>query len=363
MNCNSGHVNFKVYNDCDCDCKEEVDKSSFLTENKFGQVDIIFLIDSSSSMDALLWVEYKLFLTRLFMTLPISKNEIRIGIIQFATTASVLSSITFNVTNLLSTVSNMVNTNNGTRSYGHLGINLALAEFANTTNSRTTFFPKIIISLSDGAWNGNYSDINISTAAAINNGVQLTFILKDSFWGSLGAMPIKSLYTYQPYYIATNNTFETDFYKIVTFISVLSFLPITNLSRYSGIGGFPISFGGNVSGTDNVLQYNLPSTLFASTTLNSSLNTISNGFIIPYSCILFSASGYSSIASSTATATIHINGSSTPLTTIPEGNFTNTGYKTLTLKSNNRSILAGSLIEIRVNIAAIGNCQINLHIA
>jgi len=357
MNCN---LNFKVYNDCDC---KEVNEFSFLTENKFGQVDIIFLIDSSSSMNVLLWSEYKLFLTSLFMTLPISENQIRIGIIQFATTASVASSITFNVTNLLSTVSNMVNTNNGTRSHGHLGIDLALQEFANTTNSRTKFFPKIIISLSDGVWNGNYSDQNISIVAAINKGVQLTFILKDSFLGSLGVFPVNSLYTYQPYYIAENNTFETDFYKIVTFISVLSFLPITNLSRYSGIGGFPISFGGNVSGIGNVLQYNLPSTLFASTTLNSSLNTISNGFIIPYSCILFSASGYSSIASSTATATIHINGSATPLTTITAGNFTNIGYKTLSLRSSDKSILAGSLIEIKVNIAVIGNCQINLHIA
>jgi hypothetical protein len=355
--------NFKVYNDCDC--KEvEVNNSSFLTENKFGQVDIIFLIDSSSSMNALLWAEYKLFLTRLFMTLPISKNEIRIGIIQFATTASVVSSITFNVTNLLSTVSNMVNTNNGTRSNGHLGINLALAEFANTDISRSTFFPKIIISLSDGGWTWtNYSDQKTSIAAAINQGVQLTFIVKDSLEGSNGVFPPNSLYTYQPYYIATNNTFETDFYKIVTFISVLSFLPIINLSRYFGIGGSPISFGGNVSIANNVLQYNLPSTLFASTTLNTSLNTISNGFIIPYSCILFSASGYSSIASSTATASIHINGSVTPLTTITAGNFTNTGYKTFTLRNNNRSILAGSLIEIRVNIAPIGNCQINLYIA
>ena len=280
-------------------------------------------------MSVLLWSEYKLFLTNLFMTLPISENHIRIGIIQFATNASIVSSITFNVTNLLSAVSNMVNTNNGTKSYGHLGIDLALQEFA---NSRTTFFPKIIISLSDGEWNGNYSDRNISTLAAINKGVQLTFILKDSFWASVGTTPVNSLYTYQPYYIAENNTFETDFYKIVTFISVLSFLPITNLSRYSGIGGFPISFGGNVSQIGNVLQYNLPSTLFASTTLNTSLNTISNGFIIPYSCILFSASGYSSIPSSTATATIHINGSATPLTTITAGNFTNTGYKTFIIK-------------------------------
>jgi hypothetical protein len=314
-------------------------------------------------MNALLWAEYKLFLTRLFMTLPISENEIRIGIIQFATTASVVSSITFNVTNLLSTVSNMVNTNNGAKSNGHLGIDLALAEFANTDISRNTFFPKIIISLSDGLWTSNSSERNISITAAINIGVQLTFILKASTWNSGGVYPPNSSYTYQPYYIATNNTFETDFYKIVTFISVLSFLPITNVSRYFGIGGFSISFGGNVSLAGNVLQYNLPSTLFASTTLNTSLNTISNGFIIPYSCILFSASGYSSIASSTATATIHINGSLTPLTTITAGNFTNIGYKTLTLTSNIRSILAGSLIEIRVNIAPIGNCQINLHLA
>ncbi|NCX04992.1 MAG: hypothetical protein EBW68_04340, partial [Actinobacteria bacterium] len=50
-------------------------------------------------------------------------------------------------------------------------------------------------------------------------------------------------------------------------------------------GGFPISFGGNAS-AGNVLQYNLPSALFATTVLNSTLGTPGNGFVTPYACIL-----------------------------------------------------------------------------
>ena len=127
-------------------------------------------------------------------------------------------------------------------------------------------------------------------------------------------------------------------------------------------GGFAISFGGN-AGIGNVLQYNLPSALFASTTLNSTLNTFGNGFVTPISGILVAAAGYSTTPSSSATATIHVNGSATALTTIAAGQFTATTNRTLTLASTTTTVSAGNLIEVRVNIAAIGNCQITLYIA
>jgi hypothetical protein len=128
-------------------------------------------------------------------------------------------------------------------------------------------------------------------------------------------------------------------------------------------GGFPISFGGNAS-AGNVLQYQLPSALFATTVLNSTLGTPANGFVTPYSCILVAAAAYSTTASATATATIHVNGSATALTTIGAGtNFSVTGNRVLTLSATTNTISAGSLVEVRVNTAAIGNCQITLYIA
>ena len=126
--------------------------------------------------------------------------------------------------------------------------------------------------------------------------------------------------------------------------------------------GFAISFGGN-AGIGNVLQYNLPSALFASTTLNSTLGTVGNGFVTPISGILVAAAGYSTTSSATATATIHVNGSATALTTIAAGQFTATTNRTLTLASTTTAVSAGNLIEVRVNTAAIGNCQITLYIA
>jgi hypothetical protein len=143
-------------------------------------------------------------------------------------------------------------------------------------------------------------------------------------------------------------------------------MPITNLLRYSGIGGFSINFGGNVTTPGDVLQHNLPAALFGVTNLtNNTLNTLSNGFIIPYSCILVSASGYSSTASANAKATIHIDRNEVDtLNIINAGNFTNTGKKFLPLLiSRIQKIPPGSLIEIRINNGAIGNCQINLYFA
>jgi hypothetical protein len=128
-------------------------------------------------------------------------------------------------------------------------------------------------------------------------------------------------------------------------------------------GGFAISFGGNVTATGQFLQYNLPPALFATATLNSTINNVVNGFVTPISGILVAAAGYSTTSSATATATIHINGSTTALTTIPAGQFTSTTYRTLTLASTTTTVSAGNLVEVRVNTAAIGNCRITLYIA
>jgi hypothetical protein len=51
------------------------------------------------------------------------------------------------------------------------------------------------------------------------------------------------------------------------------------------------------------------------------------------------------------------------LTTIAAGQFTATGARALTLSSTTNTIAAGSLVEVRVNVAAIGNCQITLYLA
>lgn len=129
-------------------------------------------------------------------------------------------------------------------------------------------------------------------------------------------------------------------------------------------GGFPVSFGGNASAAGMVLQYQLPSALFASTTLNSTLGTPGNGFVTPYSCILVAAAAYSTTSSASATATIHVNGSAIALTTITAGtNFSVTGNRVLTLSATTNTISAGALVEVRVNTAAIGNCQITLYMA
>jgi hypothetical protein len=127
-------------------------------------------------------------------------------------------------------------------------------------------------------------------------------------------------------------------------------------------GGFSVSFGGNASASGMVLQYGLPSALFASTVLNSTLNLPANGFVTPYAGILTAAAAYSTTSSATATATIHVNGAAA-LTTIAAGQFTATGARALTLSSTTNTIAAGSLVEVRVNVAAIGNCQITLYLA
>ncbi|NBR60001.1 MAG: hypothetical protein EBT89_12715 [Opitutaceae bacterium] len=128
-------------------------------------------------------------------------------------------------------------------------------------------------------------------------------------------------------------------------------------------GGFPVSFGGNASAAGMVLQYQLPSALFAATVLNSTLGTPGNGFVTPYSCILVAAAGYSTTSASTATVTIHVNGSATALTTIAAGQFTSTGNRVLTLSATTNTISAGALVEVKINVAAIGNCQVTLYMA
>ena len=359
-------MSFTVVNCCHTNICDQHPTSTGLEGIKFGIVDIILNVDSSASIVDSSWTECKNFIKKLINTLPISENEIRIGIIQFANTAAVQSKIIFNRSTLLSVVDNMGRIYGG-NSNGHLGLDLALTEFEFVPNvTRNHFFPKIIINISDGMWTGGNLNKVKSIDALVNSEVNFTFIVKNN--GSpneIGTSPEKLLYAYQPYYIVPGSTYETDFNKIVTFISGLTLMPITNLLRYSGIGGFSINFGGNVTNQGDVLQHNLPASLFASTTLtNSTLNILSNGFIIPYSCILVSAAGYSSTASANANATIHIDGNELYWNIINQGNFTNTGKKFLPLLiSRIQKIPAGSLIEIRINNGVIGNCQINLYFA
>jgi hypothetical protein len=360
-------MSFTVVNCCHTNICDQHPTSTGLEGIKFGIVDIILNVDSSASIVDSSWTECKNFIKKLINTLPISENEIRIGIIQFANTAAVQSKIIFNRSTLLSVVDNMGRIYGG-NSNGHLGLDLALIEFEFVPNvTRNHFFPKIIINISDGAWTGVDLNNVKSIDALVNSEINFTFIVKDNgLLNQIGSSPEKLLYAYQPYYIVPGNTYETDFNKIVTFISGLTLMPITNLLRYSGIGGFSINFGGNVRNPGDVLQHNLPASLFAATTLtNSTLNILSNGFIIPYSCILVSAAGYSSTASLSANATIHIDGDEVDtLNIINAGNFTNTGKKFLPLLySRFQKIPAGSLIEIRINNGAIGNCQINLYFA
>ena len=132
---------------------------------------------------------------------------------------------------------------------------------------------------------------------------------------------------------------------------------------WSTMAGFPVIYGGNVTAAGQVLQCGLPAALFGSTTLNSTLGTQGNGFITPYSGILFAAAGYSTTSTASATATIHINGSATALTTIPAGsNFSVTGNRVMTLSATTNTIAAGSLVEVRINVAAVGACGITLYI-
>lgn len=128
-------------------------------------------------------------------------------------------------------------------------------------------------------------------------------------------------------------------------------------------GGFPVYWGGNASAAGMVLQYGLPSALFATTTLNTTLGLSANGFTTPYAGIIVAAAAYSTTSTSSATATIHVNGSATATVTIPAGQFTSTGNRVVSLSSTTTTFPAGALIDVRINTAAIGNCGIFLYIA
>lgn len=220
-------MGFKVY----CTPRNcEHSNTNNLSRYNFGEADIIFNIDSSNSMSESTWNQTKEFVKKIINTLPISENEIRIGIVQFATTGGIQSQLTHDVTNLLSVVENM------TRQYssgskGHIGLDLALEVF--NTSGRHKFldefgtqqtygfpFPRIIISITDGLWNSN-NEIYLSTAALKNANIQITYIITYSETSSYVTLQENS-YTCQPYFIKQNNTFETDFDKIITFISGLT---------------------------------------------------------------------------------------------------------------------------------------------
>jgi hypothetical protein len=128
-------------------------------------------------------------------------------------------------------------------------------------------------------------------------------------------------------------------------------------------GGFCVNYAGNVTAAGMILCSNLPFALVGSATLNSTLGTLQNVFVTPYSGIIVAASGFNATSQSTATATVHVNGSATALITIAAGQFTATAARTLTLSSTTQTVAAGSTIEVRVNTAVTGNTQITLYIA
>jgi len=222
-------MSFKLY--CSsCSCKHS---DVTLSRYNFGEADIIFNIDSSSSMSDSTWNQTKEFVKKIINTLPISENEIRIGIVQFATTGGIQSQLTGNVTNLLSVVENMTRQYLG-GSKGHIGLDFALEVF-NTSgrhqyvdelfpNQTFNFyfpFPRIIISITDGLWSSDLYLIYLSTEALKNANVQFTYIITYNE-DSVNLILDKKSYTSQPYFIKENNTFETDFNKIITFISGLT---------------------------------------------------------------------------------------------------------------------------------------------
>jgi hypothetical protein len=128
-------------------------------------------------------------------------------------------------------------------------------------------------------------------------------------------------------------------------------------------GGFCVNYAGNVTAAGMILCSNLPFALVGSATLNSTLGTLQNVFVTPYAGIIVAASGFSASSQPNATATVHVNGSATALITIAAGQFTATAARTLTLSSTTQTVAAGQTVEIRINTAAIGNCQIVLYIA
>jgi hypothetical protein len=127
-------------------------------------------------------------------------------------------------------------------------------------------------------------------------------------------------------------------------------------------GGHFVSFGGNASAAGNVLQFGLPVALHATTTLSSTLGALSQVYVSPYAAIVVACSAISS-TSSAATVSVHINSSATALVTSAASQFTATAARTVTLLSTTEILAAGSTIEVRVNGAAIGSCQVNLYLA
>jgi hypothetical protein len=111
-----------------------------------------------------------------------------------------------------------------------------------------------------------------------------------------------------------------------------------------------------------VLQYALPVALHATTVLGSSLGALSQVFVAPYAGILVACSAITS-TSSAATISVHINSSATALVTSAASQFTATAGRVITLLSTTEIFAAGATIEVRVNTAAIGSCQITLYIA
>jgi len=157
-----------------------------------------------------------------------------------------------------------------------------------------------------------------------------------------------------------------------TTASVTTFLPISavvgNVLRTTGTapswstpGGFQTSFGGSVVAAGNILAYNVPVALVASVPLSSVLATPQNVFVMPVAGILVAASAYNSTGAATATGTVHVAGSATPIVTFAAGSFTSAGTKALTLSSTTATAAAGNTVEVRINVAATGTTLITLY--
>ena len=368
-------MSFKVYGCCGkSKCTEK-------TENKFASSEIFFNVDSSGSIEDSIWGEIKEFLKRIINTLRIYENGIFIGITQFATDAILKIGLSNDLGTILAAVETM-DRNLGYRSQGHLGLDLAREEFVNGETGN----PKIIISISDGLWNGapgvsfevSNSLMYSSMSELIKLGIQHTYILADYI---IPAKPYT--YTYEPYYVQPYTDFNSITYipkpYIADFDNIMPFISGLTLNRNSingsakvGIGGFSVNFAGKVTTAGQVLQYNLPEALIETTTLYPNLypdsydpnNLFYNGFIIPLKCSLFSASGYiqTAIPTPTTTDTITIHENGIKIATIKGDNFITPVHKKFILNSNLSPIEAGSLIEIKAN-CVIGRCQINLYFA
>jgi hypothetical protein len=111
----------------------------------------------------------------------------------------------------------------------------------------------------------------------------------------------------------------------------------------------------------NILAYNVPVALVASVPLSSVLATPQNVFVMPVAGILVAASAYNSTGAATATGTVHVAGSATPIVTFAAGSFTSAGTKALTLSSTTATAAAGNTVEVRINVAATGTTLITLY--